>query len=34
MNGNENICFYCQNAFIDDDNKFHCMADGHDHEKR
>lgn len=30
---NEKICFYCMNAFIDDEDKLHCMADGHDHEK-
>lgn len=29
---NVNICFYCMNAFIDDSDKLHCMADGHDHE--
>lgn len=30
---NEKTCFYCQNAFVDDNDQLHCMADGHDHEK-
>lgn len=28
-----NICFYCLNAFVDDDDNLHCMADGHEHEE-
>ena len=29
----EKDCFTCANAFVDDNDKLHCMADGHDHEK-
>ena len=29
----EKDCFTCANAFVDDDDKLHCMADGHDHEQ-
>lgn len=33
---NQNIhagqdCFNCSNSFVDDDDRLHCMADGHDH---
>ena len=26
-------CVNCKNSFVDEDDKLHCMADGHDHEK-
>lgn len=29
----EKDCFTCVNSFVDDDDKLHCMADGHDHEQ-
>lgn len=25
-------CFSCANAFVDDDDRLHCMAPGHNHE--
>lgn len=29
----ERTCFTCANSFVDDDDKLHCMAENHDHEK-
>ena len=29
----ERNCFSCANSFVDDDDKLHCMADNHDHER-
>lgn len=26
-------CFSCRNSFVDDEDKLHCMADGHNHEE-
>ena len=25
-------CFSCANAFVDDNDRLHCMAPGHNHE--
>ena len=29
----EKDCFTCANAFVEDDDNLHCMADGHNHEQ-
>ena len=26
-------CFSCANSFVDEDDKLHCMAEGHNHEE-
>ena len=28
----EKNCFTCSESFVDEADKLHCMADGHDHE--
>ena len=29
----EKNCFTCSDSFVDEADKLHCMADGHDHEE-
>ena len=32
-NDSEKNCFTCSESFVDECDKLHCMAEGHDHEE-